>query len=166
MAEPRSVPINFELSQDQFPHAWYFNRFRIDSLGGSILVTFGLVSESDGTLAVNAWVLSRADLINNRERSVSFLGLIGEQEIGDASFNLRFSSPPARVYPVNFFNLARVDQVGEIGLFRFSLNTLATQIDEAKKNPDAPTSPVRCYPVVMFRCEIAVQAAFVRELYS
>ena len=155
----------FQLLGDKFEHAWFFNRFRCDPLGGSVLVTTALVSEAGGILAVNGFVLSDNDLKNNKERSLKYVAEVSGDIDTENSGPNPISVPPARVYPVNHINLARMDNVGEIGLFRYSIHTLLTH---AKAKPDkAGEKPaIPCYPVVMFRSDLAVQIALLRELYD
>lgn len=166
-----TITATFQLLGDKFEHAWYFNRFRCDKLGGSILVTAALFSAEGGVLAINGFVLSQADLKTNRERSLNYLSVLALEDDDDASGPHSISVPPARVYPVNHINLARMDDIGEIGLFRFSIHTLLTKQRGLKsagklqaKNDEGSAIP--CYPVVMFRSDLAVQAALLRELYG
>ncbi len=118
-------------------------------------------------LAANGFVISQHDLDSNRERSVKYLTDLSEKtELWDSEPQ-SISVPPSRVYPINHINLARVDTVGEIGLFRYSIHTLLTQT-----NPKSPGNAhakeqahIPCYPVVMFRSDLSVQIALLRELY-
>lgn len=155
----------FQLLGDQFPHAWFFNRFRCDRLGKSVLVTTALLSDNGATLAVNAFVLSNTDLLHNRDRSLTYLGNVAEDVQVDKSLTLTFAPPPERVYPVNHINLARMGDMAEFGLYRYSIHTLllTTQDSTAKA---ISSKPILCYPVVMFRSDISVQLALLTELFS
>ena len=164
MADRRAVNLTFQLTGDNFPHAWFFNRFRVDKIGDSFLITFGLATEAGGILAVNGIVLGQADMEHNRQRAMDYLSKVSDSH--DKSCLMAFTAPPARVYPVNHMNLARVDKIAEIGFFRFSVNSLADKIRELDSKPESKTAPLLCYPVVMFRCDLAVQLAFVKALYS
>ena len=157
--------VNFQLQGDEFTHAWFFNRFRIDKLGKSFLITVGLATDAGGILAVNAFVLGEADHRNNRVRSLDYLSKFGERG-GSKQFTLSFSSPPERVYPVNHLNLSRVDEQAEMGLYRFSIKSLAEYMVGAKKPTSQKPASILCYPVVMFRSDLDVQLALVTELYA
>jgi hypothetical protein len=168
---PTAFTATFQLLGDKFEHAWYFNRFRCDPLEGSVLVTTALVSESGGMLAVNGFVLSDNDIKNNKERALKYVAEVAPDVDTDDSGPHSISVPPSRVYPVNHINLARMDDVGETGLFRYSIHTLLTtaKTKGADKTPGAEkvgATPVPCYPVVMFRSDLAVQIALLRELYQ
>jgi hypothetical protein len=163
--EKKPVFIQFDLKDDQFPHAWYYNRFRVDTLGDSKLVTLALVTGS-GTLAVNAFVLSNNDVAAGRERNLKFLegAKVDSGEVEE--FNLGFSQPPARVYPVNHVNLSRIDQTAEISLYRHSVHSLVNQMNEARKAAGTKTPLVNAYPVVLFRSDLKVLLALVKELHA
>jgi hypothetical protein len=160
---PSAVLVNFQLAGDHFLQAWFFNRFRVDSFGSSKLVTAGLVADS-GIIAVNAFVIPDTDLRNSREQSLKFLGEVAIESAAPASYNLSFSSPPARVYPVNHLNLSRIDQTGELGLYRHSVHSLVSQMRDARDSGKTPV--VTAYPVVLFRTELPVLLALLKELYT
>lgn len=159
------VTVNFNLLGDQFPHGWFFNRFRIDRLGDSFLVSLGLLTDTGGVLAVNAFVLGGTDHDNNKDRSLSYIKNFPESA-ADPKHILGFTAPPARVYPINHINLSRVGLQAEIGLYRFSITTLANAMREGTKHANSKTPAVSCYPVVMFRCDLPVQVSLIKELYS
>jgi hypothetical protein len=165
--EKHTVSLSFKLMGDEFPHAWFFNRFRIDPLGKSWLVTLALSSELGGILAVNGIVLTSTDMDQNRERTEEYIRKMAEVT-GDPGALLSMSPPPARVYPVNHMHLARIDEVAEIGCYRYSINTLVNRMSQTKVTQgSAPKiEPISCYPVVVFRCELSVQVAVLKELYS
>lgn len=161
----KGIFIQFSLADDKFPHAWFYNRFRVDVLGDSKLVTLALVTPS-GTLAINAFVLSNNDIRENRERCLKFLEGAKSESAEAAEFELNFSAPPARVYPVNHLNLSRVDQTAEMSLYRHAVHTLVSQMNEARKSGGAKTPLVNAYPVVLFRSDLKVLLALVKELYT
>jgi hypothetical protein len=159
----------FQLQGDKFEHAWFFNRFRCDPLGGSILVTTALVSDTGGTPAVNGFVLSKADLRSNRERSLDYVSKLSEEHTSLDALKPLAMVPPERIYPVNHINLSRMDEMAEIGLFRYSIHTLLTKTKPTQKGEKALSQSdaiIPCYPVVMFRCDLGVQLSLIKELYS
>lgn len=164
-ASASSVTLNFNLVGDQFPHAWFFNRFRVERIDESFLVTIGLVSPA-GMLATNAFVLGATDHEHNRERCLSYIENFPDVSADLSDFALGFSTPPERVYPVNHIALSRVGSQAEIGLYRFSINTLADAMREGSKHSNAKPPSINCYPVVMFRCDLPVQLALLKEFYS
>ncbi len=129
-----------------------------------MLVTLALVTESAGAIATNAVVLGNADLLNNKERSMLFLQNAGDVQT-DPRFGVGITSIPARIYPVNHFNLSRVDELAEIGFYRYSITTAATVVRETEEKPNQKQA-IRAYPIVMFRCDLSVQIALIKELYS
>ena len=155
--------LTFEFVGDQFPHAWYFNRFRCDPQDdGSILVTTALVLKNGGMPVVNGFVISKRDLGATKARSLKYLGDLNTvaDEAEDSAQSLVLA--PSRVYPINLMNLSRVDDVGEIALYRYSMHTL---LNAAKASKGATTiKPIACYPVVLFRSAISVQFALLQEL--
>jgi hypothetical protein len=172
----RSVPATFQFVGDRFNQAWYFNRFRCDPLDENTLVTTALVSSSGQSPVVNGFVLSKRDIEANRDRSMEYLA---ELDTSLASADAEVDSPPlfaaspARIYPVNLMNLSRMDQIGEISLYRYSMHTLLTTTRElAAKGSDkavakiADKRAIPCYPVVVFRCSAKVQLAFLKELFA
>ena len=165
MAEEKPINVPFELIGDDFPHAWFFNRFRVDKIGESVMVTFGLLTEGGGLPDVNAAVLSESDLQNNRPRAVSFLERVGEIA-PKSNPSLGFTAPPKRVYPVNHINFSRINNSSEIGFFRFSVSTLVDRLRELRENSAARPAAVKCYPAVMFRCDLDVQVALIKELFA
>jgi hypothetical protein len=169
------VTTHLELMGDDFAHAWYFNRFRCDEMGSSTLVTMALVPKLGGTPEVNGFVIGNTDMEAARERSLKYLsdlsGMMGAAKPLDEDEYALQAVSPGRVYPINVLNLARVEGVGEIGLFRYSIHTLLNaskshQKTSAKSEKNAGTDLVPCYPVVMFRSELAVHHALIREIFS
>lgn len=164
--EAASVAIPFELVGDQFEHAWFYNRFRIDRLGDSYLITFCLVTEAAGSATVNAVVLSNSDVLHNKVRTLDYLNQLSEIKT-TGNFSITFSAPPDRVYPVNHMNLGRVDNMAEIGFYRFSVNSLVERMRSAQSGQkEAKVQALNCYPVVMFRSNIETQLALLKQLYS
>lgn len=108
MSEEKTVNITFELVGDAFPHAWFFNKFRVEKLGDSTLATFGLATEAGGIPEVNAIVLSESDIQNNKERGLTFLGRVGDVP-AKSNPSLAFAVPPKRVYPVNHITFSRAN---------------------------------------------------------
>ncbi len=172
----RNVPVSFEFVGDSFSHAWYFNRFRCDPMDGNILVTTALVSSSGQTPVVNGFVLSKRDILANKDRSMQYLADLDSSlgsSAGESEASQLFAASPERIYPVNLMNLSRMDQVGEIALYRYSMHTLLTVTREAAAKPSdrsaakiAEKNAVSCYPVVIFRCTASVQLAFLKELFA
>lgn len=161
-----TVDLSFELVGDSFAHAWFFNRFKVERLGTGALVTFALVSETSGVLAVNAVMLGQEDLANNKARNMGYIKDLG-MEIAENRHRFTFPSPPVRVYPVNNLSLARIGSTAEIGFYRFSINTLVDAVKATKAaKSSSKTSPVKCYPVVMFRCELEIQVALIMEILA
>lgn len=165
MADPKSHQVTFNLVGDNYPHAWFFNRFRIDQLGDSYLVTLSLTTQNGGNPAVNGFVLGKPDLSNNRPRIEQYLKNVGEVN-DEGGHELTFASPPSRVYPVNHINLARVGDSAEIGLYRFSINSLVERLPSTKAKALSKGEPIQCYPVVMFRSDLPIQIALLKELLS
>lgn len=166
MSSKEAVTVVFELVGDQFHHAWFFNRFRVERIGKSYFVNLALSTESGGVLAVNGFVLSESDHHVNRERCQKYIAELSDTP-SDKSCILSLSPPPARVYPVNYINLARTGQMAEIGLFRFSVHSLADAMRKTREgSPAKASNPVKCYPVVMFRCDLGVQITLLKELFS
>lgn len=159
MAKATEITATVELKGDNFPHAWFFNRFRLDKIGSSPLVTMALVSESGTILAVNSVVIGISDLKHVKERSLKYFEDMGDQGSPDP-YILGAAPPPERVYPVNFLNLAMVDGTAEFCFFRFSLHTFLTL------GRSSGGQNIACYPVVLFRCDIAVQAALLKVLLA
>lgn len=145
-------------------------------MDGNILVTTALVSASGQTPVVNGFVLSKRDIGANKDRSMQYLAGLEtalESSAADEEVAPLFAASPERIYPVNLMNLSRMDLVGEITLYRYSMHTLLTATREvAEKSSDktaakvAEKNTVPCYPVVMFRCTAAVQLAFLKELFT
>jgi hypothetical protein len=82
---------------------------------------------------------------------------------------------PSRVYPINYMNLSRMDETGEICLYRYSMNTLLQSTKQAAKGVEkgvksaakpAEAGFVPCYPVVMFRSDLPVHIGLLKELFS
>jgi hypothetical protein len=96
MTDQKNVGIAFELIGDDFPHGWFFNRFRVERVGKSVLVTLALATAEAGVIATNAVVLGDSDLRNNKQRTLEFLKSAGDAEI-DPRSRLAFSSPPERL---------------------------------------------------------------------
>jgi hypothetical protein len=171
---PKSeINVTLKFVGDQFPHAWYFNRFRCDVQGPSILVTTALITAGGGTPAVNGFVISRRDLELTKQRSEKyFQELSGEFDAEeDAASELLIA--PTRVYPINYINLSRIDEVGEMSLYRYSMHTMLTEVRKGDKAGDkagvkAPADKIAisCYPVVMFRSEVTVQISLLKDLFS
>jgi len=172
----RSIPATFQFIGDSFSQAWYFNRFRCDPIDGNVLVTTALVSSSGQTPVVNGFVLSKRDIEANKERSMAYLADLEtalHSSAADEEIPPLFAVSPERIYPVNLINLSRMDEVGEITLYRYSMHTLLTVTKEtAAKSSEkavgksADKNTVPCYPVVMFRCTATVQLAFLKELFA
>jgi hypothetical protein len=51
--------------------------------------------------------------------------------VADEDLPPLFAASPERIYPVNLMNLSRMDEVGEIALYRYSMHTLLTVTREA-----------------------------------
>lgn len=164
MASPDSVELSFELTSDNFPHGWFFNRFRKERIGDCTMLTLVLLTDA-GVVASNAVVLSGVDIQTSANRLTSFLENTGDAQSAQSS-RVSFTPPPTRVYPVNHIQLSRVDQLGEIGFYRFSIATAATQINESKSANNKKIKPIQCYPVVMFRCDLSTQIELVKELLT
>jgi hypothetical protein len=172
----RSIPATFQFIGDSFSQAWYFNRFRCDPMDGNVLVTTALVSSSGQTPVVNGFVLSKGDIEANKERSMHYLADLEtalHSPAADEDLPPLFAASPERIYPVNLMNLSRMDEVGEIALYRYSMHTLLTVTREAAAKQSekgaakaSEKNTVPCYPVVMFRCTASVQLAFLKELFS
>jgi hypothetical protein len=167
MAQPQMIA-TFEFQGDNFEHAWYFNRFRCDRMGSSVLVTTALATESAGILAVNGFVLGKHDLTMNRQRSLDYLRDLSAS-ISEPALPQTITAPPARIYPVNIVNLARIGDTAEIGLYRYSIHSMLTRgkpAKSAKESASKREADVPCYPVVMFRSSLKIQAALLLELFS
>jgi hypothetical protein len=150
---------------DQFAHAWFFNRFRIERLGDSYLLSLALSTETGGMLAVNGVVLGPADLLQNRERTLGYIAALSEVPT-NKSCVLQSCPPPTRVYPINHLNLARTDDMAEIGCYRFSLHSIVDALRQTREKKSIKAAPVKCYPVVMFRSDLSVQLTLLKELFS
>ena len=170
MPMPKSeIPVTFKFAGDMLSQAWYFNRFRVDVIAESVLVTTALTSELGGTPVVNGFVVSLADVEMNKHRSLDYLGALAA-DVGDQvqDTKLQFSAPPVRVYPVNLMNLSRMNDVGEIALYRYSMHSLLTTTREADKSSSKKSgaAEVQCYPVVLFRSSTFVQLDLIKELFD
>jgi hypothetical protein len=170
MARNEPHLVTFRLEGDKFEQAWFFNRFRCDWLGHSLLVTTALVSDVGGTPEVNGFVLSKTDLEGNRARSLGYLEKFPEYASEDVATKPLGMVTPNRIYPVNHLNLSRMDDVAEIGLFRYSIHTMLTKTKPTQKADKAKAAvgdlAVPCYPVVMFRCDVSVQLALIKDMYE
>lgn len=163
------VPVTFQFAGDQFPHAWFFNRFRIDTLGDGFLVTTALVTAGGGTPVVNGFAISRRDLEETKQRTKRYFEEVSAEVDAEDDAVSQLVVAPSRVYPINHINLSRIDRAGEICLYRYTMNTLLNVIKrsektEAKSAGNKPVVP--CYPVVMFRSDINVQVSLMKELFS
>lgn len=125
---------------------------------------------------VNGFVLSKRDIDGNKERSMQYLADLStssDSATDESEPPALFAASPERIYPVNLMNLSRMDEVGEIALYRYSMHTLLSVTREAAaKGTDKAASKVAdkniipCYPVVMFRCTTAVQLALIKDLFA
>lgn len=137
-----------------------------------MLVTTAYVSTTGGSPVVNGFVISNRDLDAAKERSMKYFAELspGEDEDTDESMS-DLSASPSRIYPVNNFNLSRMDDVGEIALYRYSMHTLlnvtrSTKLGGKTSPEEAAKRVVPAYPVVMFRSDVVVQWALLNELFN
>lgn len=167
---PRNeVAVTFQFIGDNFSHAWFFNQFRLDPLGDGILVTTALITKGGGAPAVNGFVISRRDLEDTKERTKKYFTEVSTEYDAEGDADSELLVAPSRVYPINHINLSRIDTVGELCLYRYTMNTLLNSVRKPEKGSVKPTGDkvvVPCYPVVMFRSEISVQVALLRALFS
>jgi hypothetical protein len=169
------TPLNvtFQFMGDQFGHAWYFNQFRCAPFESSILVTTALITPGGGSPAVNGFVVSRRDLEGTKERSKKYFEDVSAEFDSEDEPCPELLVAPTRIYPVNHINLSRIDEVGEICLYRYAMNTLLNTLRKPENVTDRSTmktptekSVVPCYPVVMFRSDVRVQVALLKELFE
>ncbi len=57
-------------------------------------------------------------------------------------------------------------QTAEISLYRYSLHSIVEALRQARDKKVGKPAPVKCYPVVIFRCDLNVQVTLLKELYS
>jgi len=156
--------IKVKVPSSGFRRSFSFNRYSIEELGTSFLLSFGLVDNQGYTRDSYACIVRTEHLADTRSNLLQYVANVG---LEPRKYQ-QWSPPPSsgQVDAIRLMQASRMGETGELAFASFSVHDMIVGWGEPKKRGAGGQANVDADLWCLFMVDLDLQIAFIMDLYS
>ena len=159
MASEKSKDVTVSIHSQHFPRTIAFNRVGLEKMGPFRLFYFGLVNEDDHLCDCYACAIDELTLERQKEDLLAYVGRARASTPTEIVAWKPKASAVNAVPTANLIRAARVNDIGEIRLFNYSLGDALDVQRQGGASLDG-------FPIALLRCELDLQRSLFLSIYA
>jgi hypothetical protein len=159
MASEKPKEVTVSIHSQNFPRTVVFNRVGLEKMGAMRIFYFGLVDEEDHVRDSYACAIDELTLDRQKEDLLAYVARAGTSTPAEIVPWKPKASTVNAVHTANIIRAARVNDIGEIRLFNYSLGAA---LDVQTQGGDS----IEGFPIALLRCQDVLQRALFLSIYA